>query len=370
MKKVIRIIVFLFLGIPFTVLGQTGIDEDCYELLQKARHDLEIGKIERVEERVKGCLRRKDLSSDLRVQILELLIETSLFLEEDEKAEKYYKDLKFIDPFATLDYNIPETKYLQEKFETYPSTTYSFFAGGSPNLKGIAMDGTPEGVGLLDLNLKRERGDLFGWFAGVEAAFNINNSRWDASIGYTFHKNYLHYSADLENALFDAGTGERGPATLSFTEQVHWSQVALGLVYQFKKRDRFEKIISPCVFIKLGGMYAHNNASKITSPVIDFPIQDVLKTRDAFETGPLRNDFLLSAKVGGAVRVRLYRHFFAQGGVVYHRVLTNMAKGDSANATYNNLVTNFNFQDDEFTAHQLGFFAGFGYYLFKTKKIK
>ncbi|KAA3625957.1 MAG: hypothetical protein DWQ02_20650 [Bacteroidetes bacterium] len=367
MKKLFSILIFFLIALPVFSQEEVDLYDDCYELLDKARNDFEIGKLERVEPRIKGCL-RKQLSTDLRKKILELLIESALFLNDQEKAEEYYLDLKFIDPFATFNGFVPELRYLSDKFVTFPSTTYSFHAGGTPNLVGIDMDGTPPGVELMDLNLKREGGDLFGWFAGVEAAFNVDNSRWDASVGYTFHKNYLHYAADLGNALFDPQTGETGPATLTFREQSHWSQLSLGLIYQFKKRDRFERAVSPYLFVRIGGIYNHNKAAKIFEPGIDFVIQDVLRTRNSLDIGPFRRDFLLSAKAGAAVRVRLYRHLFAQTGFVYHRILTNMGQEVKDYTPYNIMVDTFNFQDDNFTAHQIGIFAGFGIYLFKTKR--
>jgi hypothetical protein len=363
-NKLIPILLFFMFALPLYGQNQAEVYDDCYELLDKARNDFEIGKIERVEDRVKGCL-KKQLSTNLRKKILELLIESALFMEEDGKAREYYKDLKFLDPFATLNGFVPEMRYLANQFETFPSTTYSFHAGGTPNLVPINMDGSPTGVDIVAMDLKRKKGDLFGWFTGVEAAFNVDNSKWDASIGYTFHKNYLHYSADLDNAL-DISSGERLPATLTFREQSHWSQLTLGLVYQFKKRDRFEKRLSPYLFVRVGGIYNHNKAAKIFEPSIDFG--DVLRTRNTVDIGSFRRDFLLSAKAGAAVRVRLYRHLFAQTGVVYHRILTNIGMEVENNESYDNLAGVFNFQDDNFTAHQIGFFAGLGYYLFKTKK--
>lgn len=366
-RKLVNILLLLLLSLPAFNQEAAEIYDDCYELLDKARNDFEIGKIDRVEDRVKGCL-TKQLNTELRIKILELLIETALFLEEDEKARKYYKDLKFIDPFAELNGFVPEMRYLAAEFETFPSTTYSFHVGGTPNLKGINMDGTPPGVDLLSLDLKRQPGDLFGWFAGVDAAFNVDNSKWDASIGYTFHKNYLHYSATVDNALFDINTGETGRATISFREQSHWSQLHLGLVYQFKKRDRFEKRFSPYLFLRIGGIYHHNKSAKIFDPTIDFESQQVLRTRENLEIGVFRKDFLLSAKAGAAVRVRIYRHLFAQTGIVYHRVLTNIGMEANDSGPYNVMMQTFNFKEDDFTAQQIGVFAGFGYYLFKTKK--
>ena len=366
-KRLLPILICLLVAFPLFSQEEAEIYDDCYELLDKARNDFDIGKIERVEPRIKGCL-KKQLSTDLRKKILELLIESALFLNEQQKAEEYYLDLKFIDPFSTFNGFVPELRYLSDQFVTFPSTTYSFHAGGTPNLVGINMDGAPPGVEIIDMSLKRERGDLFGWFAGVEAAFNVDNSRWDASVGYTFHKNYLHYKANLDNALLDAQTGETGTATLTFREQSHWSQLTLGLVYQFKKRDRFERAVSPYLFVRIGGIYNHNKAAKIFEPAIDFEVQGVSEAQNALDIGSFRRDFLLSAKAGAAVRVRLYRHLFAQTGVVYHRILTNMGQEINDNTPYNTLVQTFNFQDDNFTAHQIGIFAGFGVYLFKTKR--
>ena len=363
-NKLIPILLFLIVALPLHGQEQAEVYDDCYELLDKARNDFEIGKIERVEGRVKGCL-QKQLSTDLRKKILALLIESALFLGQDEIARNYYKDLKFIDPFARLNSFVPELRYLENQFETFPSTTYSFHAGITPNLIPLDMDSAPTGVEIMSMDLTREKGDLLGWFVGVEAAFNVDNSKWDASIGYTFHKNNLYYSAELNDAL-DIASGDRLPATLSFREQSDWSQLTLGLVYQFKKRDRFEKRLSPYLFLRFGGIYNHNKAAKIVDPSIDFG--NVLRTGNSIDVGSFRRDFLLSAKAGAAVRVRLYRHFFAQTGIVYHRILTNIGKEVDNDENYNNLVGVFNFQDDNFSAHQLGFFAGFGYYLFKTKK--
>ncbi len=363
-NKLIPILLFFLFALPLFGQEQAEVYDDCYELLDKARNDFEIGKIERVEERIKGCL-QKQLSTSLRKKILELLIESALFMGEDELAKEYYKDLKFIDPFARLNSFVPELRYLENQFETFPSTTYSFHAGVTPNLTPLDMDSAPGGVDITSMDFKRERGDLLGWFVGVEAAFNVDNSKWDASIGYTFHKNNLYYSAELNNA-FETSSGDRLPATLTFREQSDWSQLTLGLVYQFKKRDRFEKRLSPYLFVRFGGIYNHNKAAKIFEPTIDFG--SILRTRNSLDIGSFRRDFLLSAKAGAAVRVRLYRHLFAQTGIVYHRILTNIGKEVENNGNYDNLVDVFNFQDDNFTAHQIGFFAGFGYYLFKTKK--
>jgi hypothetical protein len=366
MSYKIQIIFVLLLGFSLNTNGQLAF-EDCNVLLKKAKYDFEIGKVDRVESWVSGCL-TKQLSSSLRMEILELLIEASLFLDEDEKAEKYYRDLKTLDPFAKLNNNVPETVFLTEKFETFPSTTFSFHLGATPNLIPIDLDGGPEGLDITSLDLKRGKGDLLGWFIGTDVAFNVNNSRLDASIGYTFHKNYSHYKAALENAVFDIPTSERSPAILSFREQTHWSNLALGLVYQFKKRDRFEKRISPYLFVRLGGLYLHNKSSKIYELAINFPDKEVVKTDPTLAIGDMRSKFVLSAKAGAAVRIRIYRHLFAQGGVVYHRILTNIGNQNVADPAYNLLAARYNFQDDDFTAHQFGFFVGFGYYLFKTKK--
>lgn len=368
-KKTIHITALLLLLAPIILFSQSPA-EDCFDLLEKAEHDFKIGKIDRVEDRIKPCL-DKQLTNTLRREILELLIETALFMDEDQKAEAYYADLKFLDPFIKLNDLVPENKYLADKFETFPATTYTLHYGGSPNLVPINMDEIPQGISLSSLDLGRNKGTPFGWFLGAEAAFNISNSRFDASISYTFHNNFTHYQSNLLNAFESPGFPVSSDhATISFREQSHWSQLSLGLVYQFKKRDRFEKRLSPYIYVKFGGNYLHNSFPKLLdlSAVYRYPDNETSKTDPTISIGDMRSKFFVSFKTGAALRLRLYRHFFIMGGVEYHRILTDLAEENPNAENYKLLLDNYNFQEDSFTAHQFGFFGGFGFYLFKTKK--
>ena len=356
----------MLLLFSFPIFSQTE-SQDCRILLKKAQHDFEIGKIDRAKERISGCLDRS-ITEALQKEILDLFIEISLFSDDKANAEEYYLDLKKIDPFYRLNKLVPEMRYLAGRFETYPSTTYSFFASVFFYSRPFDLEASPIGTTVQNLDFSRERGDPLGWFIGGNAEFNLNNSDWDASIGYAFVQQGYHYTADVKQALYDETMEIRSDAELTFREQQHRSQFNLGLIYQFNKKNRFDRRFSPFVQVRVGINILHPKSAKIHEPIIHFPAFDDSKKDAAIVLTDIRQPVNFSIQGSTGIRFRVIDRLFFQTGITYQRMLGNFVNADAENLVYKELRDNFNFQDDNFNLHHLGIFFGGGYYFFKTRR--
>ncbi|GJM31893.1 MAG: hypothetical protein DHS20C18_08940 [Saprospiraceae bacterium] len=342
---------------------------ECQKNLEISRELYGNGLLEEVAHRLKFCAFNKNLVRPLRREILNLLTQTYLFLDETEEAKKCYQELLTLDPFNRVNPTVPEIKYLENQYETFPSTTYSIFWGLQVLSKvHVQAFNSPPGVTKEEVNYERQGEDPLGWQAGFNFAVKLFNTNLDASFGYTHAKYTYHYNAQLKEAQ-GREPGVRGTADLSFLEQHRWSQFSLSLVYQFVSREKvIHRILIPYAFAGISTNVLHNSSAQIVAPSLTF--QDLPPENNAnfgiVDISDLRNHTSTSLLLGGGFRFH-FKRFFLQFDVRYNRFLSNLA--NEKNRSSNDLLREtFNYIDDDFTLNSTGFGLGMGFYLFKSQK--
>ncbi len=355
---------FLFILLSLLV---TSIDAQSMieQTIFKAMDEYEAGRLENVLELLEPYAYAYSQNKIQRKNALKILTETYLFLDEKEQAEKTYLELLRIDPFYKINTAIPELKYLKERIETYPISTYRIYGGvhlfSQPILK---KQYSPNGVMIDHYNYDLDSiAAPIGSFLAISGSYKILNSNWDISFGYNNWTQYYYYNASLSNAINLEGAP--GKARLHFFEKQRWSKFSVGFLRQFVKRDR---VISRSIFPFIAGNISfdilHKGPNFINDLKIEFEDGSNIST-PPFRISELRNKSNVSVQLELGARVHSSR-YFVEFGIQYSQSLSNIAS--AANRSNNTeLIHTYNYLDDDFTFHNFSLFLGTGVYFFKSK---
>lgn len=339
---------------------------ECEKNLQRARSDFAAGKLPEVARRLSDCAFAPDGKRPQRREILSLLLETYLYLDQNQEAERAYEELIALDPFFQPNDQAPEVDYLMDSYETFPLTWFSL-SGGIYGWSRPLTDErfSPQGVSLIRETFKRNRGDLYGWFFGASGAVNLFDSNLDLSVGLALSSLYFRYAADLDNAL--APTGDRLPAVISFQEKHRWIQIPVSLNWTLIPKEKIiHSIFIPYLYAGIAPEFMLRETAQFVGPSIRFA-EPIGETSDrSIDIQDLRNKSNVSLVAGAGMKFHFKRYFFLVD-LRYHRLLRNLA--DTQNRQANPiLLQTYNYLDNDFRLHQLGFSGGVGFFLFKSKK--
>lgn len=350
--------------LSFLVLN-IGAQSMIEETIFKAKDEFEAGRLEQVVELLKPYSTAYNENKIHRKAALKLLTETYLFLDEPNEAQTTYLELLRIDPFYKINTTVPELKYLSQRIETYPISTYRFYGGvhlfSQPILK---KQYSPEGVTIDHYNYDLDSiAAPIGSFMAVSGSYKILNSNWDISFGYNNWTQYYYYNAMLSNAINLEGHPTK--ANLHFFEKQRWSKISVGFAHQFIQR---EKVIRRSIFPFIAGNISYDILHKGPNFLNDLSIEfedGSNISKPPFRVSDLRNRSNVSIQLELGVRVHSSR-YFVEFGIQYNQYLQSMANAENRK-TNTELVNTFNYLDDDFTFHNFSLFLGTGVYFFKSK---
>ena len=358
MKSSLYTILFLFLAL--SMQGQSLLEETIF----KAKDEFEAGRLDAVVELLSPYAFAYNQDKQQRKIALRILVESYLFLDEEEKARQIYLELLRTDPFYKIETDVPELKYLRDRIETYPTSTYRLNSGAfifsEPVLK---TQFSPPDVDIRAYNYNLDSiASPIGSFVTLSAAYKLFDSNWDLSIGYTNSTQYYYYNA----SLFDNAHSVN--ANLHFFEKQRWSHLSIGLHHLFLKRGRvIYRSFAPFISGYASYGILHRGQNFINDLKIEF--EDGTNISKApFLVDDLRNrtNFMLELELGGRIQAKRY---FVEFGVRYNRFLKIIPNAQGRNEN-SELVNTFLYVDDDFTYHNFGLFIGTGVYFFKSRTKK
>ncbi|MCB0633302.1 MAG: hypothetical protein R2824_29845 [Saprospiraceae bacterium] len=340
---------------------------DCQEQLGRAGRLYEEGQLEEVALVLGPCMQNADLSRPVRREMLALLQEVYLFLDEKELADSVHLELLRLDPFFRQNEAIPEVRYLQNNFETYPVATYGLRLGIYPFSRPLIDQ---EYVAFDDLTIgsvtyKRRNDDQYGWTANADLSFNLFGSSIELATGIGLSNIYLRRNFTFLNA--HTPSGENVAADLSFLERQRWTQIPLLL--QVNGLPRSKIIQSRFIpYFLLGGTseFLVKRSAQAIGPEIDFPGDENDRSASIIQLGDQRRrfNFALMAGLGGKFR---FKQTYVLLDVRYHRLLQNVVDGTDRYLN-DRLLNVFNYVDNDYRLYSLNINVGAGLFLFHSKK--
>jgi hypothetical protein len=339
----------------------------CQEQLSRARRLYEEGRLEEVEGILESCMHSTSMSRPIRREMLALLQEVYIFLDDRSMADSVHLELLRLDPFFRQNVEIPEVRYLQNSFETYPVATYGLRLGAYLFSRPIIdqhYTAFPD-LSVGGVTYKRRNDDQYGWTANADISFNLFRSSIELATGIGLSNIYMRRNFTFLNAR--TLSGEQLPADLSFLERQRWTQIPL--LIQVNGLPRSKIIQSRFIpYLLVGGSWEFmvKHAAQAIGPEINFPGDVDDRSASIIPTGDQRRrfNFAFLAGLGGKFR---FKQSFVLLDVRYHRLLQNVADGTDRFAN-ERLLNTFNYVDNDFKLYSLNINVGAGLFLFRSKK--
>lgn len=362
MKLHATLILLFFLSIS---IGQA--QSECQEQLSRARRLYEQGQLEAVHATMASCLQNSTLSRPIRREMLALLQETYLFLDDKALADSVHLELLRLDPFFRQNMTIPEVRYLQNSFETYPVATYGIRLGGylfSRPIIDQRFTAFPD-LSVQGVTYKRRKDDQYGWTVNADFSFNLFRSSIELATGIGLSNIYLRRNFTFQNARTLAG--DAGTAEMTFLERQRWTQIPLLLQINGLPRSKIiQSRFIPYAVVGASAELLVKRAAQVIGPEIDFSGDANDRSASVIATGEQRQRFnaALQAGLGGKFR---FKQSYVLLDVRYHRLLRNVV--DEAGRFANEqLQQTFNYVDNDFKLYSLHINIGAGLFLFHSRK--
>lgn len=342
---------------------------DCPIALQRAREAYKAGRLEEVVNRLEYCAADESTSRPLRREMLSLLQEVYLYLDEEEKAEAAHLRLLRLDPFFRHKVEVPEVRYLMDRFETYPFFTYSLAVGGylfSRPLIDQRFRAFPD-LQLNSVSYKRQKDDLYGWTVNLDVSINPLPSNLEIATGIGISNIYLRHTLDLANAR--PSVGDPAPAQFSFLERQRWTQIPFLLKFNAVAPSRIvrSKFI-PYLYAGGASEFLIKQTAQAIGPEIDFAGEENDRSASEISIADQRNRFNFAFMAGAGGKVRFKRSFILLE-VRYQRLLNKMVS-DSNRFNNEELLQTYNYVDNDYRIHSLGVQVGYGIFFFRSRKRK
>lgn len=347
----------------------TQSSEGCIASLRQAEDAYQAGRLQQVVDWLQPCVMDESVSRPIRRQMLSLLQQVYLFLDEEEKAEATHLQLLRLDPFFKQRADIPEVRYLMDRFETYPFFTYSFSLGGylfSRPLIDRRFAAFPD-LRTESISHKRQKDDLYGWTVNLDVSINPFRSSLEFASGIGVSNIYLRHTRILSNARPEIG--DPAPATVTFLERQRWTQVPFLLKVNAVPRSRIirSKFI-PYLYAGGASEFLIKRTAEAIGPEIDFDGEINDRSASSISLGDQRNRFNFALIVGAGGKIRFKRSYLLLD-VRYHRFL-NPLVSDTNRFTNDELVQTFNYVDNDYKIYSLGIQVGYGVFIFRSRKQK
>ena len=202
------------------IVKYTNAQDVCTQNLESAQEKFNNGSFYSVEPLLLECL-KSGFTKQERIEALELLAITKLFLDDLEGANSIYLKLLNIDPEHQVNSLIdpPDLVFLHESFRTRPLFYWTIFAGTNYSNASAIHD-------YSTFNLSSSDKSSSAGF-GFEVGGGIETNIWKKlSIEMDFlfaQKNHSY----LENALNDFPPEDNAAYSISYTETQNWISLPL-----------------------------------------------------------------------------------------------------------------------------------------------
>jgi len=280
-------LLFIAVGIFFSILAN-GQDV-CSQNLEEARRQFDEGRFYNIELIIAECL-DNGFTKQERIDALELLALTKLYLDEMDKADSIYLDLLRQDPEHQVNELVdpPDLMFLHNNFRTKPVFYWSVIAGLNYSSPSIIHDYSPFSFETTNEQYKAK----LGYEGGVSIEFNVYKDLYFGGELLYSRKNFLFtddpefYSETVSNEY-----------NISYIEANHFFSIPLIAKYTFG-----EKRIRPYFY---GGLSLdlllfsnQNDLSKLS------PIDEENEDLASLNISNLRNPWNFSGIIGIGARIK------------------------------------------------------------------
>jgi len=332
----------------FSVYGMSDT-LTCTQKLNKAKKVYDAGRITEVESFIMDCL-NNGFNKEEKMQALRLLILSSLFQDDHNKAEKNLLLLFKEDPEYTLNPAIDPAEFyeLYNSYRTLPLINIGLIGG--INMTNISEKKTYSTGSTLDK--KPEYKSRFGYQGGIVADILLYK-KFQVNTGAIWNlKNFTYTNTFLYN---DA-------TTLTSEENQMWLDVPLALKYNIGK-GKFK------AYLAAGGTFSLllSSNSKLSRENND---ESNAAKEGNISFKKIRNPYTTSALVGLGVRYKVgYGYIFLDGR--YNFGLMNVANTKNRYFTDNgdNLYY-YGYVSSDFNVNNMAISVGYMKSFYKPKKIR
>ncbi len=321
----------------------------CTQKLNKAQKIYDAGKLSEVEGLLASCI-QSGFSKEEKMQALRLMILTSLFQDEHNKAETHLLQLLKEDPEYTLNPAIDPAEFyeLYNSYRTLPVFNIGLIGGMTTS---NVMEKKTYGVGSNADN-KPDYQSRFGYQGGIVADI-------------LFYKNIqLHLGAilNIKNFTYNNSFLYEQATTLASKESQMWLEAPLAFKYNIGKRKLK-------LYAMAGGNFgllldANSKLSRTNSDNSNAAKEGTESFRQ------IRNNYNVAALVGIGLRYKVgYGYVFLDGR--YSFGLSNIANvknryytEDGRNLFY------YGYVSSDFNINNLMISVGYMKSIYKPKKIR
>ena len=228
----------------------------CTRNLQEANESLNNGRFIEVDTLLRKCI-KSGFTKQEKIEALELLALSKLYMDEMEIADSIYLELLTIDPEHTVNPLIdpPDLIFLHQSFRTEPIFSWSALAGITYSFPSIIHDDFIYSSTVLKYNdqlpqtvdpVKDYKGSL-GFIFGFNMDFVAYRNLY-VGWGFNFSRNKFRYNAQYLKSLTATSNITDLYYESIYKQNLDWIGIPVYVKYQFEK-IKFKP------FVSLGASY-------------------------------------------------------------------------------------------------------------------
>jgi hypothetical protein len=274
-------LLFIAGGLLFSIY--TYGQDLCSQNLEQAQRQFDEGKFYSIESLLSGCL-KSGFTKQERINALELLALTKLYLDEMEEADSVYLNLLREDPEHQVNELIdpPDLIFLHNNFRTKPVFFWAVNAGINFTNTSIIHDYTAFSKNRTNEQYKAR----LGFELGLSIEFNVYEDLYVGGAFLYCLKNFL-YTDEVQFESIERSQ----PYQISYIDANNFISIPV-----FAKYMIGEKRIRPYVYAGLSTsllMFSNQNDFGKVSPINEDPIE-----LSSLDITSLRRKVMLSGIIG------------------------------------------------------------------------
>lgn len=342
-----RILVLALVVIPYSV----SVAQNCAQVLRLARSTYDQGRLHELPSLMKDCLDPKKtdgFSKTEKVEAYKLLTLSYIYLEEPEKADSSMLLLLKTDPYFSPNEKVDPQEFLglYKTFRTEPVYRVGLKVGANATQPNVINSAVPnDGASKYDYKI----GVLVG--ASIEIPvlkkFVLNPELY-----------FINRAFNLTNSI--------NPLATTSPESQSWISVPVSLQYEFR-REKFKKGESRIMpYVALGAQFDYLLSSSESPSTERTSFASI--TQQTFDTKSNRSATNLNAILSVGAKMKAGPGLLiAEARFSYGLTPITSSKDVYANQQ---LVFNNNIAPGIYSLNSLSVTIGYGYNIFKPKKLK
>jgi hypothetical protein len=224
-------------------MPDTYAQDLCTQNLEEAQESFDQGRFIEVDTLLRKCV-ESGFTKQERIEALELLALSKLYLDQMDMADSIYLELLLIDPEHTVNPLIdpPDLIFLHQSFRTEPLFSWSFAAGLTYSFPSIIHDDFIFPVSINQHNdhlsnpmePKKNYNGTIGFLFGANIDFVIYRNLF-VGLGLSYSRTGFKYNATYIRDLYAMVNDEALYYQSTYKQNLDWVSIPVSLKYQFQK---------------------------------------------------------------------------------------------------------------------------------------